>query len=292
MATSHDQYEQRNTHGLNIWSLFTEAIYETRTLTIVIVVSVACSILNCIHEYPLILPGGFVASPISWLTTLLHFALVAFFGALAPTLAEHTSMPLAYAACACAPAAIVLTGCLWCAPAFILVACFSAACGLLLWACWFRFERRGIASSACTVVTVFALSIFALCPVGESLCTRYPDLFAAGYAMEFRQGGHDPYADTARDLYKTIEKVDGTRECEGVIVSPFAAKVEGKYLSWAKTSDDAEVIMVTSEFLDGSTSKEELAEHVTEMVQSPTDKAFLYSHWLDGILWMMVYGYR
>ena len=70
-------------------------------------------------------------------------------------------------------------------------------------------------------------------------------------------------------------------------MSPFCTDFEGRLMSWGAGEGGGEVLLVASEYL-GSYTVDELLDYARRMAESDGDVAFLYTRWLDGMIWLVM----
>ena len=239
--------------------------------------------------YPLVLPGGAVASSPSILSLLASVALCLASGMLAPALARRVPVPLAMATCACLPVTAVLSPVTWGVPAFAVVPTVALACGALCWVLRRLRREGGVPVPSCVAALVGTALLVALLHAGGPMCARHPGLLATGYARAGEAGGHGIHGGLASSLCVSAAGAVGSHRCEGVVVSPCCTDFEGRLMSWGVGEGGGEVLLVASEYL-GSYTVDELSDYARRMAESEGDVAFLYTRWLDGRIWFAMQG--
>ena len=133
------------------------------------------TLLALTFPYPMVLPGGAIVSPSSWLSLFCSLALIVPCGILARTLVGRVPAPLAVAACASVPAGVIITGLLWCVPACAAIFVAALVVGALAIVIPRHTGGVGVLVHLCAVACVTSVGLVVTLAVGGQLCLRYSE---------------------------------------------------------------------------------------------------------------------
>lgn len=247
------------------------------------------ALLSLALPYPMVLPGGAVASPASWLSLLVSLTLVVPCGLAARVIADHVPTSLAVAACACAPSGVVLVGLLWCVSACAVAIVVALTIGVIVFAVGRRTGGIGVMAPLCAIICAATAGLLLTLTVGGQMSLYRPELLSAGYARTGDCEGHGPLSDVAEGLASAVASADVGHACDGVVVAPYFTGVDGILMRWGEGPGGESLLLVSSEYL-GSYSETKLEVLARDMLDKDADTAILYTRWLDGLLWLEATG--